>query len=21
CARVINYEDDYGYYPTSLDVW
>nr|MOY21105.1 immunoglobulin heavy chain junction region [Macaca mulatta]MOY21205.1 immunoglobulin heavy chain junction region [Macaca mulatta]MOY21569.1 immunoglobulin heavy chain junction region [Macaca mulatta]MOY22293.1 immunoglobulin heavy chain junction region [Macaca mulatta]MOY22380.1 immunoglobulin heavy chain junction region [Macaca mulatta] len=21
CARVINYEDDYGYYPASLDVW
>nr|MOY30793.1 immunoglobulin heavy chain junction region [Macaca mulatta] len=21
CVRVINYEDDYGYYPTSLDVW
>nr|MOY21135.1 immunoglobulin heavy chain junction region [Macaca mulatta]MOY21178.1 immunoglobulin heavy chain junction region [Macaca mulatta]MOY21202.1 immunoglobulin heavy chain junction region [Macaca mulatta]MOY21268.1 immunoglobulin heavy chain junction region [Macaca mulatta]MOY21372.1 immunoglobulin heavy chain junction region [Macaca mulatta] len=21
CARVINYEDDYGYYPSSLDVW
>nr|MOY21032.1 immunoglobulin heavy chain junction region [Macaca mulatta]MOY21339.1 immunoglobulin heavy chain junction region [Macaca mulatta]MOY21419.1 immunoglobulin heavy chain junction region [Macaca mulatta]MOY21447.1 immunoglobulin heavy chain junction region [Macaca mulatta]MOY21458.1 immunoglobulin heavy chain junction region [Macaca mulatta] len=21
CARVVNYEDDYGYYPTSLDVW
>nr|MOY27568.1 immunoglobulin heavy chain junction region [Macaca mulatta] len=20
CARVVNYEDDYGYYPTSLDV-
>nr|MOY22356.1 immunoglobulin heavy chain junction region [Macaca mulatta]MOY27496.1 immunoglobulin heavy chain junction region [Macaca mulatta]MOY28025.1 immunoglobulin heavy chain junction region [Macaca mulatta] len=21
CARVINYEDDYGNYPASLDVW
>nr|MOY25168.1 immunoglobulin heavy chain junction region [Macaca mulatta]MOY29525.1 immunoglobulin heavy chain junction region [Macaca mulatta]MOY30726.1 immunoglobulin heavy chain junction region [Macaca mulatta] len=21
CARVVDYEDDYGYYPTSLDVW
>nr|MOY25274.1 immunoglobulin heavy chain junction region [Macaca mulatta] len=21
CARVVNYEDDYGYFPTSLDVW
>nr|MOY21091.1 immunoglobulin heavy chain junction region [Macaca mulatta]MOY21218.1 immunoglobulin heavy chain junction region [Macaca mulatta]MOY21223.1 immunoglobulin heavy chain junction region [Macaca mulatta]MOY21225.1 immunoglobulin heavy chain junction region [Macaca mulatta]MOY21251.1 immunoglobulin heavy chain junction region [Macaca mulatta] len=21
CARVINYEDDDGYYPASLDVW
>nr|MOY21099.1 immunoglobulin heavy chain junction region [Macaca mulatta]MOY21125.1 immunoglobulin heavy chain junction region [Macaca mulatta]MOY21221.1 immunoglobulin heavy chain junction region [Macaca mulatta]MOY21252.1 immunoglobulin heavy chain junction region [Macaca mulatta]MOY21299.1 immunoglobulin heavy chain junction region [Macaca mulatta] len=21
CARVVNYEDDYGYYPASLDVW
>nr|MOY21149.1 immunoglobulin heavy chain junction region [Macaca mulatta]MOY22449.1 immunoglobulin heavy chain junction region [Macaca mulatta] len=21
CTRVVNYEDDYGYYPTSLDVW
>nr|MOY26342.1 immunoglobulin heavy chain junction region [Macaca mulatta] len=21
CAGVINYEDDYGYYPSSLDVW
>nr|MOY22460.1 immunoglobulin heavy chain junction region [Macaca mulatta]MOY24175.1 immunoglobulin heavy chain junction region [Macaca mulatta]MOY24439.1 immunoglobulin heavy chain junction region [Macaca mulatta]MOY25687.1 immunoglobulin heavy chain junction region [Macaca mulatta] len=21
CARVVNYEDDYGYYPSSLDVW
>nr|MOY28043.1 immunoglobulin heavy chain junction region [Macaca mulatta]MOY29194.1 immunoglobulin heavy chain junction region [Macaca mulatta]MOY30012.1 immunoglobulin heavy chain junction region [Macaca mulatta]MOY30061.1 immunoglobulin heavy chain junction region [Macaca mulatta] len=21
CARVVNLEDDYGYYPTSLDVW
>nr|MOY26027.1 immunoglobulin heavy chain junction region [Macaca mulatta] len=21
CARVVNYEDDYGYYPTSFDVW
>nr|MOY30729.1 immunoglobulin heavy chain junction region [Macaca mulatta] len=21
CARVINYEDDDGCYPASLDVW
>nr|MOY23989.1 immunoglobulin heavy chain junction region [Macaca mulatta] len=21
CAKVINYEDDDGYYPASLDVW
>nr|MOY21863.1 immunoglobulin heavy chain junction region [Macaca mulatta] len=21
CARVVNFEDDYGYYPASLDVW
>nr|MOY21520.1 immunoglobulin heavy chain junction region [Macaca mulatta]MOY27215.1 immunoglobulin heavy chain junction region [Macaca mulatta] len=21
CARVVNYEDDDGYYPASLDVW
>nr|MOY21312.1 immunoglobulin heavy chain junction region [Macaca mulatta]MOY21337.1 immunoglobulin heavy chain junction region [Macaca mulatta]MOY21356.1 immunoglobulin heavy chain junction region [Macaca mulatta]MOY21371.1 immunoglobulin heavy chain junction region [Macaca mulatta]MOY21550.1 immunoglobulin heavy chain junction region [Macaca mulatta] len=21
CARVVNYDDDYGYYPASLDVW
>nr|MOY22912.1 immunoglobulin heavy chain junction region [Macaca mulatta] len=21
CARVINCEDDYGSYPSSLDVW
>nr|MOY26203.1 immunoglobulin heavy chain junction region [Macaca mulatta] len=21
CARVVNYEDDYGYSPASLDVW
>nr|MOY21270.1 immunoglobulin heavy chain junction region [Macaca mulatta]MOY21290.1 immunoglobulin heavy chain junction region [Macaca mulatta]MOY22353.1 immunoglobulin heavy chain junction region [Macaca mulatta]MOY23385.1 immunoglobulin heavy chain junction region [Macaca mulatta]MOY23897.1 immunoglobulin heavy chain junction region [Macaca mulatta] len=21
CARVVKYEDDYGYYPASLEVW